>query len=205
MGTHRLHHWRRRSGRSIYGPPEDVSASDAFGRFGHIVFDHFDALIEFWSARSDVTRRVLWSNVGNTFEAMLAKVESVSGRSDRLDQARWLLDQPFWKNGRPNPLHRPIYYAKQGDEIVRRRRVCCLQYLLPDRRFCKACPVGGEIRSSSEANGIAWGWTPGGCHSGLARMANLATKTGGETCGRQISSGSRWSFYTAIWAWLSAF
>jgi ferric iron reductase protein FhuF len=125
----------------IYGLPEDVSASDAFSRFGHIVFDHFDALIEVWSARSDVTRRVLWSNVGNTFEAMLAKVESVSGRSDRLDQARWLLDQPFWKNGRPNPLHRPIYYVKQGEEIVRRRRVCCLQYLLPDRRFCKACPV----------------------------------------------------------------
>jgi ferric iron reductase protein FhuF len=67
----------------IYGLPEDISANDAFSRFGHIVFDHFDALIEMWSARSDVTRRVLWSNVGNTFEAMLANVESVSGRSNR--------------------------------------------------------------------------------------------------------------------------
>jgi hypothetical protein len=43
---------------------------------------------------------------------------------------------------------------------------------------------------------------------GVARMANLATRTGGETCGRQILeilSGRRWSFSTAISAWLSAF
>ena len=36
---------------------------------------------------------------------------------------------------------------------VRRRRVCCLQYLLPDRRFCKACPIE-EARAPVAANRI---------------------------------------------------
>ena len=86
-------------------------------------------------------RRVLWSNVGNTFEAMLAKVEAVSGRMDRLEDARWLMDQPLWNDGRPNPIYAAVHYVERAGESIRLRRVCCLQYLLPDRRFCKACPV----------------------------------------------------------------
>jgi ferric iron reductase protein FhuF len=131
----------RVSALKISGSPVNVELADPFDRFGHLIFDHFESLIELWSARSDVTRRVLWSNVGNTFEAMLAKVEAVSGQTDRLDAARWLLSQQLWKDGRPNPLHGAVHYVKQGDENIRLRRVCCLQYLLPDRRFCKACPV----------------------------------------------------------------
>jgi ferric iron reductase protein FhuF len=127
----------------ICGSPVNVGFADPFDRFGHLIFDHFEPLIELWSARSDVTRRVLWSNVGNTFEAMLAKVEAVSGRKDRLDGARWLMSQQLWKDGRPNPLYVAVHYVKQGDDNIRVRRVCCLQYLLPDRRFCKACPVDG--------------------------------------------------------------
>jgi ferric iron reductase protein FhuF len=125
----------------ICGPPDDVTGADPFDRFGHLIFDHFEPLIELWSARSDVTRRVLWSNVGNTFEAMLAKVEAVSGRTDCLEGARWLMDQHLWKDGRPNPIHAAVHYETRDGESVRLRRVCCLQYLLPDRRFCKACPV----------------------------------------------------------------
>jgi hypothetical protein len=44
-------------------------------------------------------------------------------------------------------------------------------------------------------------------HSGVVRMANLVTRTGDETCGRQILEilfGRRWSFSTAISGWLSA-
>jgi ferric iron reductase protein FhuF len=125
----------------ICGSPVNVDAVDAFDRFGHLIFDHFEPLIESWSARCDVTRRVLWSNVGNTFEAMLAKVETVSGRTDRLDDARGLMNQRLWKDGRSNPVHGAVHYVKRGDANIRVRRVCCLQYLLPDRRFCRACPV----------------------------------------------------------------
>jgi ferric iron reductase protein FhuF len=125
----------------IRGEAEDTSCADHFDRFEAVVFDHFKPLIEMWSARSDVTCRVLWSNVGNTFEAMLRKVESVSGGSERLEQAQRLLCEPVWRDGRSNPLCGAVYYVAETDVLERRRRVCCLQYLLPDRRFCSACPV----------------------------------------------------------------
>jgi ferric iron reductase protein FhuF len=125
----------------IGGLGEDTGNADAFDRFRDLIFDHFDPLIEIWSARTDVTRRVFWSNVGNTFEAMLRRVETVSGRFERLAQARRLLAEPLWPDGRQNPLYDAVYDVIEVDLPVRRRRVCCLQYLLPDRRFCKACPI----------------------------------------------------------------
>ena len=123
------------------GAGRDTTDASAFDRFGHLIFDHFDPLIEMWSERSEVTRRVLWSNVGNTFEAMLCRVEAVSGSSPRLEQAWHLLNEPLWPGGRSNPLHAAVYYVADGEALVRRRRICCLQYLLPDSWFCKACPL----------------------------------------------------------------
>jgi ferric iron reductase protein FhuF len=125
----------------VEGADQDTTDATVFERFRHLIFDHFDPLIGILSERSDVTQRVLWSNVGNTFEAMLCRVETVSGSSPRLRQARHLLDEPLWPGGRLNPLHAAVYYIADGDALVRRRRICCLQYLLPDRRFCKACPI----------------------------------------------------------------
>ena len=132
----------------IDGEGEDTTNADPFVRFESLIFDHFEPLIEIWSARSDVTRRVYWNNVGNTFEAMLRRIDKVSGPSPRLEQARRLLNTPFWPDGRINPIHDAVYDVADGDEIVRRRRVCCLQYMLPDRRFCKACPID-EARTAS--------------------------------------------------------
>jgi ferric iron reductase protein FhuF len=123
------------------GAGQDTTGANAFDRFGHLIFDHFNPLIEMWSERSEVTRRVLWSNVGNTFEAMLCRVEAVSGSSPRLEEAWHLVNEPLWPGGRSNPLHAAVHYVAVGDALVRRRRICCLQYLLPDRRFCKACPI----------------------------------------------------------------
>ena len=123
-------------------------SKDPFRRFQSIMFDHFAPLIEMWAERTDVTRRVLWSNVGNVFEAMLRRIETVSGPMERLSEAQLLLDQPDWL-GRPNPLFRSVRYLARDGQKLRRRRVCCLQYRLPGRHFCAACPVeeGGSPRS----------------------------------------------------------
>jgi ferric iron reductase protein FhuF len=122
------------------GDSQNSEGVDPFERFSSLIFRHFAPLIEMWSMRTEVTSRVFWSNVGNTFEAMLRKVETVSGPSERLTQAQRLLDESQW-DGAPNPLFGAVYYVEEAGEPVRRRRVCCIQYLLPDRRFCKACPI----------------------------------------------------------------
>jgi ferric iron reductase protein FhuF len=136
----------------VDGEGEDTTGSDPFDRFESLIFDHFEPLIEIWSTRTEVTRRVYWSNVGNTFEAMLRRIETVSGVSSRLEQARRLLGTPFWPDGRINPIHDAVYEVADGNEIVRRRRVCCLQYMLPDRRFCKACPIDEARAANSVAS-----------------------------------------------------
>jgi ferric iron reductase protein FhuF len=120
---------------------EDSTGVDPFERFQGLIFDHFAPLIEIWSAHTDVTRRVYWSNVGNTFEAMLRRIELISGPSLRLSEAQRLIDEPRWPDGRTNPLFDAVHYAEESGLPERRRRVCCLQYALPDRRFCRACPI----------------------------------------------------------------
>lgn len=119
------------------GTSLDTTGIDPFGQFAPLIFDHFAPLIEIWSGRTDVTPRVYWSNVGNTFEAMLRRIESVAGSTPRLREAQRLLEEPLWPDGRTNPLAGAVHY----DDGIRLRRVCCLQYMLPDRRFCKACPI----------------------------------------------------------------
>lgn len=123
------------------GGTRDSRGEEPFRRLGPLMFDHFAPLIEMWCGRTDVTARVFWSNVGNTFEAMLRRIEAVSGPSERLAEAQRWLSEPVTSAGEPNPLFDAVHYVLEGGTSERRRRVCCLQYLLPDRRFCKACPI----------------------------------------------------------------
>jgi ferric iron reductase protein FhuF len=119
----------------------DSSGEDPFQRLWPLLFDHFAPLIAMWCGRTEVTARVFWSNAGNTFEAMLRRIEAVSGPSARLSEAQRWLSEPLTPTGEPNPLFDAVHYVLEGGAPERRRRVCCLQYLLPDRRFCKACPI----------------------------------------------------------------
>jgi ferric iron reductase protein FhuF len=130
----------------------DSNSEDPFRRYGPMVFDHFAPLIALWCSRTEVTARVFWSNVGNTFEAVLRRIETVSGPSARLSDAQRLLATPDWL-GKRNPLFDAVRYVSDG-AAGRRRRVCCLQYLLPDRHFCKACPIE-EARAPPHQEGMA--------------------------------------------------
>lgn len=114
-----------------------TSEQDPFRRLQSLVFDHLAPLIDLLTARTKLTRRICWSNAGNTFEAMLRRIEQVAGPSQRLAEAQEILASPHWPGGFPNPLAGAVHY-RNG---VRTRRICCLQYRLPDRRFCSACPV----------------------------------------------------------------
>jgi ferric iron reductase protein FhuF len=126
----------------IAGPGIDTTATPPFDRLDELVFGHFAPLIDLWITRTDLTRRVLWSNVGNTFEAMVRKLEEVTGPFERLRQLEDLLTKPTWYDGRRNPLHDAVRYRRHADGSNKRlRRVCCLQYMLPDRQHCSACPV----------------------------------------------------------------
>jgi len=128
-----------------------TNGQDPFARFEQLVFHHFAPLIEMFSERTDVTPSVYWSNVGVAFEAMLRRIERVSGCGARLWEAQRLIDEPFWRDGRVNPLFGAVQYRCEGDTRItikartRTRRVCCLKYLLPSLRLCPGCPIGRGV------------------------------------------------------------
>jgi ferric iron reductase protein FhuF len=118
---------------------QNTEGVEPFVRFRELIFGHLAPLIEMLAERTSVTRRVYWSNVGDAFETMLRRIEQIGGRLPRLE-AQDILEQQTWPGNQANPLFNAVIY-KASNPIPRVRRICCLQYLLPDRRFCSACPV----------------------------------------------------------------
>jgi ferric iron reductase protein FhuF len=119
---------------------ENTGGVEPFLRFRELIYGHLAPLIELFAERTSVTRRVYWSNVGDEFEAMLRGIEQIVGPLPRLLEAQHILEKRTWLGNRANPLFNGVIY-KSGIPNPRVRRICCLQYLLPDRRFCSACPV----------------------------------------------------------------
>jgi ferric iron reductase protein FhuF len=119
---------------------QNTGGVEPFVRFRELIFGHLAPLIEMLAERTSVTRRVYWSNVGDEFEAMLRRIEQIAGRPPRLLEAQDILEKRPWPGYQANPLFNSVLY-KSSNPSPRVRRICCLQYLLPDRRFCSACPV----------------------------------------------------------------
>ncbi|HDZ38600.1 MAG TPA: hypothetical protein ENH62_09990 [Marinobacter sp.] len=46
-------------------------------------------------------------------------------------------------DGRRNPLFQPVNYliATTGEGHDRRRRLCCIRYLIPELDYCSNCPL----------------------------------------------------------------
>jgi ferric iron reductase protein FhuF len=119
---------------------QNTGGVEPFLRFRELIYGHLAPLIELFAERTSVTRRVYWSNVGDEFEAMLRRIEQIVGPLPRLLEAQHILEKRTWLGNRANPLFNAVIYSS-GIPNPRVRRICCLQYLLPDRRFCSACPV----------------------------------------------------------------
>jgi len=110
------------------------------GRFDRLIGDHLVPFIDLVADRGGVTRRLLWSNAGNVFEAFCRRLEGVAASGGTLDHVRDLLARPSLAGGARNPLFEPIRYL----EDRRVRRVCCLRYLIPNRTVCGVCPLPAD-------------------------------------------------------------
>jgi ferric iron reductase protein FhuF len=122
-------------------PRDLVSLADAGAaiRFDSLVSAHLVPFIELVARRAHVTRRVLWSNAGNVFEAFTLKLKAVTGDRPGFQHARELLTMPTLC-GRRNPLFEPVRYV-EGRRI---RRVCCMRYLIPNQNVCGVCPLPAD-------------------------------------------------------------
>lgn len=114
--------------------------SDPFIRFGPLIFDHLEPVFRALSTASGLSRKVLWTNAANLFEAILRELRHQGIAADAVTAAMPLVTERRWPDGRPNPFHAPVSYEPGPGGETRWRRVCCVRNLLPGRDYCSNCP-----------------------------------------------------------------
>ncbi|BCP55568.1 siderophore-iron reductase FhuF [Kaistia sp. 32K] len=112
--------------------------ASAAARFARVTEEHLAPLIGAIRATSGLPEKVLWSNAGNVAENVLRECEASLGADHPgVAQGAALLAARLRPDGSRNPLFEPIRYVGGA----RRRRVCCLRYLIETLGYCKSCPL----------------------------------------------------------------
>lgn len=118
-----------------------VSRADPFARFQPLLEGHLAPLIKATARTSGIAPKVLWGNVGNWFDLLATEAQAM--RADGAGDARALLDQERAPNGARNPLFAAVRHTREG----RRRKVCCLRYLIAELDLCDTCPLPAAVRT----------------------------------------------------------
>lgn len=116
--------------------------SDFMERFEDLIDGHLSLIIPEISAASGLSQKVLWSNAGNIIENVVASCARKLGEEHAgVVHGRQLLSSRLWRDRQPNRVFEPVRYLASGEETVRKRRVCCIRYLIPSLSLCKNCPL----------------------------------------------------------------
>lgn len=121
-----------------------LATQDPFERFATLIDAHLTPLIAALAAHSGASPKVFWSNAGNYFEYFAEALEAHPMASPgAAEPARELLAARQLPDGRRNPLYQPVRYLADaaGGEPERRRRLCCIRYLIPELGYCGNCPL----------------------------------------------------------------
>lgn len=118
---------------------------DPRDRFATLREGHLAPLIAAASRAGGISPRVLWSNAGNVFESVVRTVERLAPQAPGLAEADRLMALRDLPDGSPNPLFAPVRYA----EGHRRRRVCCLRYLVEELDYCSTCPLPAAVHGKN--------------------------------------------------------
>ncbi len=121
---------------------------DGKGGFADLFQGHVEPLVESFAAHFHVSPRLLWTNAATIFDWTLHQAAAFDGvRRSALEEGHNLLESKFDKRGRPNPMSGVMAWREQGGQRVRKRKVCCLRYLLPGMSDCGSlCPLPERSR-----------------------------------------------------------
>jgi len=123
------------TGYKIFGR-DDIPHRRTFFRFEKLIFHHLVPLVDLWSERTEISQAVIWGSVAKVFNDTLQTIEEASGLTERLIEARALLNEPIWPDGNENPL----FNRMAGSARWRRKRPC--------RRTSASMP-GSRVAGSS--------------------------------------------------------
>lgn len=122
-------------------------------RFARLFDGHVAPLAASLAARFRVSPRLIWSNAAAIFEWVLQQVPTAAGQEEARAEARDWLERRLDPAGQRNPMFDQVRYLLEAGEPVRRRKLCCLRYLLPGVADCGSlCPVhAGDCPASDAA------------------------------------------------------
>ncbi len=141
--TRRL--WLNHAGRPL-------NSKNAFTRFSTLIDDHLKPIISALANYSGASPKVFWSNAGNYFEYFTEALQAhPMAIPITVEPARELLASSHLPDGHRNPLFRPVRYLNGANAEVpeRRRRLCCIRYLIPELEYCSNCPLNRKKCSQS--------------------------------------------------------
>lgn len=129
--------------RLPHGGRADPDAAP-FRRFGGLLRRHLSPLVEVLAPHAGLSPDTVWTNAARYVQWTLDTLARREQRPGAAAAARRLLEAETSPDGRENPLHDTIRYVEEEGSRVARRRVCCLQYLIPDLGGCgDLCPLPG--------------------------------------------------------------
>lgn len=132
--------WLNHAGRPL-------SSKNAFTRFSTLIDDHLKPIISALASYSGASPKVFWSNAGNYFEYFTEVLQAhPMAIPSTIEPARELLASSHLQDGRRNPLFQPVRYINGANTEIpeRRRRLCCIRYLIPELEYCSNCPLDRE-------------------------------------------------------------
>jgi ferric iron reductase protein FhuF len=121
------------------------TTDDPFVRFAPLVWQHLSLFIEALALHGRTSPKLLWSNAAfelySVIRRTLQEAEDL-GIPVHCD-AHALFHSPIWPDGQKNPLFEPWHPASITEHGLRRRKACCLYYMLkPGNKLCGNCPIG---------------------------------------------------------------
>lgn len=122
--------------------------TDRSGRFADLFSGHVEPLIDHFAAQFRVSARLLWTNAATIFDWTLQQASIMDGvcRSP-LEEGRSVLEIKSDATGRLNPMSGAMLWREQDGQKIRKRKVCCLRYLLPGMADCGSlCPLPERSR-----------------------------------------------------------
>jgi ferric iron reductase protein FhuF len=138
---------------AIVIPDEGAAHAGGGERFARLLDGHVAPLIAQLAGQFRVSPRLIWSNAAAIFEWALQQVPDGAGQEEARAEARDWLERRLDPAGQRNPMFDQVRYPLVAGEPVRRRKLCCLRYLLPGVADCGSlCPVHtGDCPASDAA------------------------------------------------------
>ncbi|WP_342358572.1 siderophore-iron reductase FhuF [Terrarubrum flagellatum] len=124
-------------------PDEGKCFDDEAGRHFARLFDgHVEPLIDHFSRHLGVSQRLLWCNAAAIFEWTLRELREIDAPPAALQAGQDCLERRAGARGERNPMFAQVRYPIENGAPVRRRKLCCLRYLLPGVADCgDLCPL----------------------------------------------------------------